>query len=450
MVVRWREWVGRVGVGLAAMARPRCNWAVLDFLMLPPQEPEKQAPAAGALELAHVLFLDIVSYCLLLMDAQREAITKLQNIVRATPQFIAAEKTRDVIALPTGDGMALIFFGDPTRAAECALGIARALKSEPKLPVRMGLHTGPVYRMADINTNLNVSGGGINIAQRVMDAGGAGQILVSSAMADVLAQVGQWKEQLVDFGIHAVKHGLNVHFYNLYTGELGVAELPAKWGGGKKTRSRRKALVVSAAGLCLLAAAAVIWWEERPAPVVPERELDYSITVQRFKDGEPFREPFQLASEVLFEEDCGIAINVSSPAPGYLYILNDGPQKDGRPSINVLYPRVKSSAALPAARTVRVPETKWFTFDQASGTETLYLIWSEASAPEFEALKDTTSSMQNGLVAIKDPARIDAVRASLARLLLPASHVQKDDAARRTVLRSSASTFAHLIRLEHH
>jgi hypothetical protein len=413
--------------------------------MLPLSEPEK----TGALELAHVLFLDIVSYSLLLMDAQRDAITKLQCIVRSTPQFIAAEKTHEVIALPTGDGMALIFFGDPTRAAECAIEIARALKSEPQLPVRMGLHTGPVYRMADINTNLNVSGGGINIAQRVMDAGSAGQILVSSAMADVLAQVGHWKEQLVDFGTHPVKHGVNVHFYNLYTGALGVAELPSKLGGGKKTRPRRKALVVSAAGLCLLAAAAVIWWEKRPAPVVAERELDYSITVQPYKNRVPFGESFQLAGEMLFPADYQIAIKVSSPISGYLYILNDGPL-DGRPSIVVLHPHVKSSAVLPAGRVVRVPEAEGFVFDKELGAEKLYLVWSASAAPEFEELKDMTGSMQKDHVVIKDPARIEAVRASLARILLPPSQVHKDEAAGHTVLRSSSSIFAHLIRLEHH
>jgi hypothetical protein len=416
--------------------------------MLPPTEPDKQAP--GALELAHVLFLDIVSYSLLLMDAQRDAITKLQCIIRSTPQFIAAEKTREVIALPTGDGMALIFFGDPTRAAECAIEIARALKSEPQLPVRMGLHTGPVYRMADINTNLNVSGGGINIAQRVMDAGGAGQILVSSAMADVLVQVGNWKEHLVDFGSHPVKHEVSVHFYNLYTGEVGVADLPAKLRGGKKSRPPWKAIVFSAAALCLLAAAVVIWRQMRPAPVVAQRELDYSITVQRFKNGDPFQEAFQLAGEMLFEEDYRIAINVSSPESGYLYILNDGPLKDGRPSINVLHPRINSSAALPAGRIVRLPGTKWIKFDQASGTEKLYLIWSAAAAQQFEELKDMSGSLQDDNVVIDDPARIDAVRASLARLLLLPSQVQKDESAGHTVLRSNRRTFAHLIRLEHH
>src|SRR5579871_2193044 len=158
--------------------------------------------AQDRLEIAHVLFMDIVSYSLLPMDEQRDIIATLQGIVRDTPQFKQADQENEVIALPTGDGMALAFFGDPSRAAECALEIARILKKKPELRLRMGLHSGPVYRVADVNKNKNVAGGGINMAQRIMDAGDAGHILVSSEMASTLGQLSRWKPHLTDFGMH--------------------------------------------------------------------------------------------------------------------------------------------------------------------------------------------------------------------------------------------------------
>ena len=180
------------------------------------------------LEMAHVLFMDIVGYSKLPMDHQEAVLHSLQVVVSTTSEFLRTQSSNEIIRLPTGDGMALVFFGDAEAAARCALEVGRALKSHPEILLRMGLHSGPVYRVKDINANQNVSGGGINIAQRVMDCGDAGHILASQSVADVLGQLSGWRDCLHDLGEAEVKHGVRVHLYNLYTNEAGNSALPKK------------------------------------------------------------------------------------------------------------------------------------------------------------------------------------------------------------------------------
>jgi peptidoglycan-associated lipoprotein len=190
--------------------------------------PQKSAHNSAPLELAHVLFMDIVSYSLLPMDYQSDVIQELQLIVRALPEFQTALAAGELVCLPTGDGMALAFFGDPTYPLRCAWQISLALKKNLQFELRMGIHTGPIYRVADINTNHNLAGGGINLAQRVMDCGDAGHILVSKSAAEVLAQLSTWKPTLHDLGEHEVKHGVKVHIFNVFTGEFGNPQTPSK------------------------------------------------------------------------------------------------------------------------------------------------------------------------------------------------------------------------------
>jgi serine/threonine protein kinase/tetratricopeptide (TPR) repeat protein len=180
------------------------------------------------LEMAHVLFTDIVAYSRLPMDQQQQALLHLQEAVRETQDFAKAEAGDQLIRLPTGDGMALVFLGDVEAPVRCALELHRILRRWPEMQVRMGIHTGPVYRVQDINAARNVAGGGINIAQRVMDCGDSRHILVSNTVADVLDQVSRWKAALHDLGEAEVKHGIRIHLYNLYTEEAGNRELPQK------------------------------------------------------------------------------------------------------------------------------------------------------------------------------------------------------------------------------
>jgi hypothetical protein len=189
--------------------------------------PPKPDHSAGPLEFAHVLFMDIVSYSLLPMDYQSEVIQQLQDIVRDLPDVRELD-VEELICLPAGDGMALVFFGDPTTPLRCARQIFLALKTNKRFQLRMGIHTGPVYRLADVNTNRNVAGGGINFAQRVMDCGDGGHILVSKAVADVLLQLSNWNTAIHDLGEHEVKHGTRVHLFNVFTEEFGNAAIPSK------------------------------------------------------------------------------------------------------------------------------------------------------------------------------------------------------------------------------
>jgi class 3 adenylate cyclase len=195
------------------------------------EDDEKTKPR---LEIAHVLFIDIVEYSKLLTDEQSEALQELNQIVRNTEAVREAEAAGQLIILPTGDGMALVFTGSVEGPAECALEVSRALRAQPSLPVRMGIHSGPVQHVRDANTRENISGVGINIAHRVMDCGDAGHILVSKRFADDLAQHRRWQPYLHELGDVEVKHGVVVSLVNLYAETIGNPAPPACVGGVRR------------------------------------------------------------------------------------------------------------------------------------------------------------------------------------------------------------------------
>ena len=181
------------------------------------------------LEIAYVLFIDIVGYSKLLIDQQRRLLEMLNEIVRGTEQFRKAEANHRLITIPTGDGMALVFYNTPEAPVECALEISRAVKEHPELRLRMGVHSGPVSGVVDVSGRANIAGAGINIAQRVMDCGDAEHILLSKHVAEDLEQLGHWKKHLHNLGDAEVKHGAHVSIVNLYTEELGNPEVPQKF-----------------------------------------------------------------------------------------------------------------------------------------------------------------------------------------------------------------------------
>src|SRR5438046_1845312 len=181
------------------------------------------------LEIGHVLFIDIVGYSKLLIDEQRDYLHTLNEVVRRTDSFRAADAAGKLTRLPTGDGMALVFATTPDAPVSCALEISKALRSHPEVQVRMGIHSGPVSGITDVNDRSNVAGAGINLAQRVMDCGDAGHILLSKHVADDLEQYRQWRSHLHDLGECEVKHDVRVHVVNLCTDEVGNAELPGKF-----------------------------------------------------------------------------------------------------------------------------------------------------------------------------------------------------------------------------
>jgi len=184
-------------------------------------------------EIGHVLFIDIVGYSKLLINEQSEQIETLKKIVRGTEQFRAAEAEGKLLRLPTGDGVALVFRTNVEAPALCALEISKELKNHSGLHVRMGIHSGPVNEVVDLNEQANIAGAGINIAQRVMDCGDAGHILVSKRVADDLEHYSQWRSLLHELGECEVKHGLRISLLNLYSDEAGNPELPEKFRQAK-------------------------------------------------------------------------------------------------------------------------------------------------------------------------------------------------------------------------
>jgi len=196
---------------------------------------------AKRLEIAHVLFMDIVGYSKLLTDEQSEALQELNQVVRSTEAAREAEAAGALTVLPTGDGMALVFTRSVEEPAECALEISRALRAQPSLPVRMGIHSGPIHHVKDANGRENIAGVGINIAQRVMDCGDAGHILVSKRVADDLAQQRRWQPYLHELGDVEVKHGVVVSLVNLYAETIGNPTSPTRLGkahGGVRALSK--------------------------------------------------------------------------------------------------------------------------------------------------------------------------------------------------------------------
>ena len=232
------------------------------------------------LEIAHVLFIDVVGYSKLLADEQSETLQLLNQIVRGTAEFRTSEAKSELIRLPTGDGMALVYLTKPEAPVQCALEISKAIKSYPELQLRMGIHSGSVNQVRDVNDRLNVTGAGINTAQRVMDCGDAGHILLSRRVAEDLEQYRLWQRCLHDLGECEVKHGVRVHVFNLYTDEVGNRDVPAKLkpiaqepaaavvtSAGESTRSRHR-LIAAAVLLAIVLALGFGLWvvSHRAAP----------------------------------------------------------------------------------------------------------------------------------------------------------------------------------------
>src|SRR5213595_2628416 len=204
------------------------------------------------LEIAHVLFIDIVGYSKLSISDQHGAIEELKRIVRASEQFQRAEAASRLTRIPTGDGMALAFYTSPETPAQCA-EISRALKEHPRLQLRMGIHSGPVGGVVDVNDRANLAGAGLNVAQRVMDCGDAGHILLSKHAAEDLEEYQKWRPLLHDLGSCEAKHGVRVSVVNLYDDEFGNAKLPQKLETVQKRRARVR-WAEAAAALLVLAA----------------------------------------------------------------------------------------------------------------------------------------------------------------------------------------------------
>jgi len=242
------------------------------------------------LEIAHVLFIDIVGYSKLRISQQSELLRELNEIVTGTKEFRAADSEGKLIRLPTGDGMALVFRTSPEAPAQCALEIGQALKEHHSdIRLRMGIHSGPVNEVADVNQRANIAGTGINLAQRVMDCGDAGHILVSKHVAEDLEQYDRWAPCLHDLGECEVKHGVRVHLFNLYTDDVGNSELPEKFKSSAVAsipparQNHRSLLLLAATGL-VVAGLIAFWFTRKNAGATANAAPEKSIAVLPFEN----------------------------------------------------------------------------------------------------------------------------------------------------------------------
>ncbi len=237
------------------------------------------------LEIAHILTMDVVEYSTLFITQQREVMQELNQVVRQSAPFRQGEADGKLVRLPTGDGMALVFLDDPEAPLQCALEISAGIKEHPNIRLRMGIHSGPVSQTVDVNDRSNLAGAGLDIAQRVMDCGDAGHILLSKHVADDLEPYARWHGHLHELGEHEVKHGRKISLVNFYTNEVGNPEVPkiirnarAFRGGVRRSLGSRRAALVAGGALALLAL--ILWGEfggqgrsDIGAAAVPEKSI---------------------------------------------------------------------------------------------------------------------------------------------------------------------------------
>jgi class 3 adenylate cyclase len=401
-------------------------------------------PSASAeAVMAHVLFIDIVGSSRLATDHQPRMVTRLQQLVQATDEFQKARAGADLISLPTGDGVALVFFRSPEQPAGCAVEIGRTLRKDPFCEVRMGIHSGPVFPIQDINGARNVSGAGINQAERVMSCGGGGHILMSDGVADPLRQLSRWKDRIHDAGVCGIKEG-TVHLWNLHDAEIGNAA-PAR----RVVRSRwpGRVLLSAAAIVVMVGIVFVEGRYQRPAPTPldshpPLRSLTYSFLVKT-KSGSV--QP--LAREMLFPAGYQLRFRFAGGQDGFLYLLNEGPpQKDG-PLWTWLFPYPdvhQGSAAMSASMPLLLPPDGFVVLDQMQGQEKVYVIWSDHDIPELSASSASAyAADKHGQIRAGD---LPTIRGILAKA---SSDVEVIKADRETIIRGTSPVLVKLITLEH-
>src|SRR6188474_668400 len=231
------------------------------------------------LEIAHVLFVDIVGYSKLSVNEQHAAVEELNQIVRTSEQFQRAEAAGRLLKIPTGDGMALVFYTSPEAPAQCAVEISRAVKEHPRLQLRMGIHSGPVSGVVDVNERANLAGAGLNMAQRMMDCGDAGHILLSKHVAEDLEEYQKWQPFLHDLGSCEVKHGVRVSVVNLSDDQFGNAKLPQRFETAQKRQTRLRWAEATAAllALAVFAVGIATFSRYRVRPTLPVRKKSIAV-----------------------------------------------------------------------------------------------------------------------------------------------------------------------------
>jgi hypothetical protein len=354
--------------------------------------------------------------------------------------------------------MALVFFGSPDTPVRCALEISKALKLHPDIQLRMGIHSGPVNQILDVNGNVNVAGAGINIAQRVMDCGDAGHILLSKRIADDLGQYSSWQEHLHDLGDMEVKHGVRVHIVNLYQDDAGNPELPEKFKRSRKKPVLSVALVASVLFIAAVGTALALWkpWIRHETntktiadsnsgvtPLVAERVFTYYLTPsdkgqgieeERFTGNEQFRNrsKFRL---VLIPEQLGA-----------LYLIARGPGPNRTESWHVLFPTTKNNNGSSQVTANQSAEAR-INFDKNPGSENLWIIWSTRPIPELETISKEAAA--DNSFEIKDREQIAYIEKYIKKYGMPEAIAEVDTNKNQTTIRGKSEIIIRNLVLKH-
>ena len=412
------------------------------------------------LETAHVLFVDIVGYSTLVIDEQARQIKQLQLMVSATPECSSTKDGNELIAIPTGDGMALVFFNHPEAPVRCAVELSRALKAAPQICLRMGIHSGLVYRVADIKNNMNVAGGGINIAQRVLDCGDAGHILLSKRVADDLGQLARWSGYLHDLGPAKVKHDVVVHVFNLFGDEFGNGEVPLKFRKTGTHPSRMNAMIIIAAIVivAVLGATGLYLYTRQPA-LTPtsnntptskappatgrQRSLTYWLTYQKMRSGRPDGELRQSAGNDIFGNNWRFQFNLTPGETGAMYLVNVGPGKNHAQEYNILFPLPGVGQSDPNLEANKTFKTDWARFVDQTGVEQIWIIWSAQPIGELDEIFKH-ASLTSGVIT-----NSDEIAKLQAYLKLSNSDVIHDKEKKQTFVKGTGDILVNLVELTH-
>jgi serine/threonine protein kinase len=433
-----------------------------------------KSPVESTLETAHVLFTDIVGYTKLLIDQQTDCLRKLQAIVSATEEFRRPRKQTDLIRVPTGDGMALAFFDDPEAPVRCAMQISQAMRqSSCGFNLRMGIHSGLVYHIADINMNLNIAGGGINLAQRVMECGDGGHIIVSKRVADDLAQLARWSDYLHDLGEVEVKHDLRVHVFNFYGDDFGNAATPSRVPelATPLPIYKRKAAIAAMTLVLMLLVGGVVWMvlnpnakpqppaRESAPPIGPEQSLTYWLTVQKMRNQKPEGEPIESAGDNIFGNGWRFRFNLRPAQSGALYLFNLGPGEKGVEEYNILFPIPQDDQPLPlgkvldatlaAGQTVQLPRTKWYRFVDKTGAEKIWIIWSAAPVAALNKIFEEAARNKDAPGVITNPEHIAQIQTLQKKYYEAPPESQTDKATKLTLVKGRGEVLVNLIQLSH-
>ncbi len=372
--------------------------------------------------------------------------------------------------------MALVFFGRPEAPVRCAVQISQALKAQTDIQLRMGLHSGLVYHMADINANLNVAGGGINIAQRVMDCGDSGHILLSKRVVNDLEQTARWSDCVHDVGETEVKHGVRVHVFNLYGEDFGNPLTPSKFSVARAP-IYGKAIIATGTLVIVGLLIAGIWYAVKlkttpinqpttPVTVAPisQQSLTYWLTVQKMLNNKPLAKPFESAGDIAFGNGWKFRFNVRPMQSGALYLLNVGPGNNGAEEYNILFPVPPDKSALrehkgldpklAANQIVQLPPTSgnatdWYRFVEQTGVEKLWIIWCPQPLPDLDAIFSDAVRNEKNPGVISNPDQIAKLLVYFKKYESAPPEVISDKSKELTSVKGRGEMLVNLVELSH-